>query len=123
MRQHPDSQYYHQFSQSMINYKIMNFKPILTGCALLLCCLIFQTGYAQNTPVTINPRTLKVKAVMEQLEKKAGLNFIYSGLSAELDKTISLSPSANSVSEILTELSKKSGLAFANHLFKQLQKI
>ncbi|WP_205944061.1 TonB-dependent receptor [Pedobacter sp. HDW13] len=90
----------------------MNFKPILVGCVLLLCCLLFNTGYAQNTPVTISPRTLKVKAVMEQLEKKAGLNFIYSGLSAELDKTITLSPSANTVSEVLTELSKKSGLAF-----------
>lgn len=90
----------------------MNFKPILTGCALLLCCLLVKTSYAQNTEVTISPRTLKVKAVIEQMEKKAGLNFIYSGLTAELDKTITLSPSANSISEILTELSKKSGLAF-----------
>jgi len=96
----------------MINYKFTKLKPVCSGF-LLLCCLLFvQLAHAQQTPVDISPRTLKAKAVLEQLEKKAGINFIYSGLSNELGKTVTISPSARSVGEILTELSAKTGLSF-----------
>ncbi len=90
----------------------MNLKSVLSAFFILLCLLLSNNSFAQNATVTISPRKLKLRAALEQLEKKAGLNFIYSDLNTELDKTISLSPSASSVNEILIELAKKTGLTF-----------
>ncbi|ARS42434.1 TonB-dependent siderophore receptor [Sphingobacteriaceae bacterium GW460-11-11-14-LB5] len=96
----------------MINYKFMNLKSVLSAFCILLCLLLSSNSFAQQATVNISPRTLKLRAALEQLEKKAGLNFIYSDLNTELDKTITLSPSALSVNEILIELAKKTGLTF-----------
>jgi iron complex outermembrane receptor protein len=68
---------------------------------------------AQTNPgahVNISPATLTIKELLEQLEKNAGLNFVYSNIDQELGKTITLDPASGSVSTILQQISSKTGL-------------
>lgn len=96
----------------MINYKSTKLKPVCSGFVLWCCLLLSQLAYGQQSNIDITPRTLKARQVLEQLQQKAGLNFIHSGLATELNRTVSLSPSASTVGEILSELSAKTGLSF-----------
>ena len=96
----------------------MNLK-ISSALFLCLTISIFLTSNdvkAQNRPdavININPKTLKLKEVFDQLSEKAGLNFIYSNIDKELEKTITINPSPATVKNILEQLSVKGGLKFS----------
>lgn len=71
---------------------------------------------AQNNPgqqVSISPGTLTLRAAFNQLSKSAGLNFIYSNIESELNKTITLNPASGTLKRILQQLSVQSGLIFS----------
>ena len=71
---------------------------------------------AQEHPdsrVSISPATLKVRDILNQLNKAAGLNFIYSNIDQELEKVITLSPASGTVKNILQQLSMKTSLNLA----------
>lgn len=82
---------------------------ILISCSVLFLCSI----NAQQSVVRITPQTLEVGQVLKQLQEKAGLNFIYSGLRKELSQRVSLSPSTAPVSDILKQLSAQADLEFS----------
>ncbi|MBB6270761.1 iron complex outermembrane receptor protein [Pedobacter cryoconitis] len=99
----------------------MNLK---ISSALLSCLTIsiitffttFNTVRAQTHPetvISISPKILKLRDVFDQLSEKAGLNFIYSNIDKELEKTITIYPSSAPVKDILEQLSLKSGLKFS----------
>jgi len=74
------------------------------------------TLHSQENPdskVSISPATLKVRDILDQLNKAAGLNFIYSNIDQELEKVITLSPASGTLKNILQQLSMKTSLSFA----------
>ncbi|MCW3467020.1 TonB-dependent receptor [Chitinophaga nivalis] len=79
------------------------------ACCMCLCCYVLQ---AQQPAVNIIPRRLTVKAVLQQLQEKAGIHFIYSGLDKELSQSVSLSATSGTVGDILTQLGTQTGLSF-----------
>ncbi|GAB3429382.1 TonB-dependent receptor domain-containing protein [Niabella aquatica] len=85
----------------------------VTG-TLILCSLLFLCSInAQQPVVHITPQTLEVAQVLKQLQEKAGLNFIYSGLRKELSQRVSLSPSTAPVSDILKQINAQADLEFS----------
>ncbi len=87
-------------------------------CMVAMTSIFFTSATlkAQTNPeaqVVITPATLTVKELLTQLEKSAGLNFVYSTLDQELSKTITLNPSSGSVRSILQQLSSKTNLTLS----------
>ncbi|GAB3279846.1 TonB-dependent siderophore receptor [Larkinella harenae] len=83
--------------------------PFLIGLYLLLKCAASAQPISDKT-VTINPVTLTVQQLFQQLEQKAGLNFIYSSSDKDISKTITLNPAATSIRNLFSQISAQTSL-------------
>ncbi|WEK35569.1 MAG: TonB-dependent receptor [Candidatus Pseudobacter hemicellulosilyticus] len=84
------------------------------GWIPMLCCLLFlhSSLQAQEPVISISPQTLEVKAVLDQLQQKGGINFMYSDLGNELSRKITLSPASGAISALLQQLTNQTNLSF-----------
>ncbi|SHG57872.1 TonB-dependent receptor [Pedobacter caeni] len=103
--------YHFPFIAAFFKLKCYKWILVLAGCLL-----IFSTSaHAQQNPnqrIEITPGTLTLRSVFDQLQDKAGLNFMYAGLDKELEQLVTLNPASTSVRNILNQLSAKTGLRF-----------
>lgn len=99
-----------------MNLKISSALYVCLTISITTLFSLLNPAKAQTRPetiVTISPKTLKLKEAFVQLSEKAGLNFIYTNIDKELEKTITLTPAVTSIRNILEQLSARTGLKFS----------
>lgn len=88
--------------------------PFRLICIIFLICASgFNLVFAQKTLdkiVTVTPATLSVGNIFQQLEDKAGLNFIYNPKDKEITKVITLNPANTSIENIFGQISAQTSL-------------
>lgn len=88
--------------------------PLRLICILLLSLLLFNKAALAQKPadkiVSISPATQTVGNIFQQLEQKAGLNFIYNPKDKEINKIITLDPSNAKVEHIFSQISAQTSL-------------
>lgn len=91
---------------------LSSIKGYLTLLAIIL--VTFTRLHAQDASqrITLSPKTLPLKSILEQVQEQSPFRFVYSKNVISFEKTITLTESVLTIDQLLLELSSKARLKF-----------